>query len=653
MEDVASPSQPEVPNVVRMMFSNDYVPRSTSYNLDVYELDETSPHTPAPQGCQIALKPHQETLLHRCIEYENEKLKLNTFPRISRMVASDDQTVKLNMGILADRVGSGKSYVILALLKSNDITSRTTHVVKSFGMNGMIFEAMDNLHSLKTNVLVIPHNIPSQWEAYVRDFGCDIKYLLINKNKMIRAIEEETIKVEEYDLIIVTSTFYKHFAAYAREKNHKFQRLIFDEIDNVVITGCNRINAMFYWFVTASYGNLLYPKGFNSYDRAMHRYISFAEGMRTPGFVRTIFCELADILPKELMKLLIVKNTEAYVQSSLQLPPIVNYTIRCMTPAPIRILNGIVDTNIINALNAGDVEGAINFVSPTNRNTESHIIDIMISRYNKELKNLNIRLRMTDELAYDNESERQETMATIQRRINEIKQKINQIEVRIKSNDVCCICYDNIDNKTVMDCCQNSFCFKCINLWMVRQPMCPMCKSPITRKSLYVISEHDEGGASTSSSQPSQPIAEDIFNPEYTKQYDKNENLKRILRRRLADPNFKCLLFSCYDHSFVNVIPVLESLRIKWSYMKGRGDVIKSTVQKYKNGDLQVLLINVHDYGSGLNLENTSDIIMFHKFDSEIEKQVIGRAHRLGRSGSLSVWYLLHENEVTTASSSH
>jgi SNF2 family DNA or RNA helicase len=84
---------------------------------------------------------------------------------------------------------------------------------------------------------------------------------------------------------------------------------------------------------------------------------------------------------------------------------------------------------------------------------------------------------------------------------------------------------------------------------------------------------------------------------------------------------------------------------MKYSHLKGRGDVVKNIVNNYKTGDLQVLLVNVHDYGSGLNLENTSDIIMFHKFDSEIEKQVIGRAHRLGRRGELSVWYLLYGNE--------
>jgi hypothetical protein len=38
---------------------------------------------------------------------------------------------------------------------------------------------------------------------------------------------------------------------------------------------------------------------------------------------------------------------------------------------------------------------------------------------------------------------------------------------------------------------------------------------------------------------------------------------------------------------------------------------------------------------------------MFHKFDAEIEKQVIGRAQRCGRTTTLNIHYLLNENEIS------
>ena len=37
---------------------------------------------------------------------------------------------------------------------------------------------------------------------------------------------------------------------------------------------------------------------------------------------------------------------------------------------------------------------------------------------------------------------------------------------------------------------------------------------------------------------------------------------------------------------------------------------------------------------------------MFHKFDANIENQVIGRAQRFGRKESLNIHYLLNQNEI-------
>ena len=84
---------------------------------------------------------------------------------------------------------------------------------------------------------------------------------------------------------------------------------------------------------------------------------------------------------------------------------------------------------------------------------------------------------------------------------------------------------------------------------------------------------------------------------------------------------------------------------MSFDYIKGNSNQINSIVNKYKKGNLNVLLINTRNYGSGMNLENTTDIIMFHKFDTQMETQVIGRAHRLGRTSPLNIYYLLHENE--------
>ena len=73
---------------------------------------------------------------------------------------------------------------------------------------------------------------------------------------------------------------------------------------------------------------------------------------------------------------------------------------------------------------------------------------------------------------------------------------------------------------------------------------------------------------------------------------------------------------------------------------------LNKAISAYKEGDTTILLADSSMYGCGLNLENTTDIILIHKINPELEKQVIGRAQRPGRNGILRIHRLLHPNEA-------
>ncbi len=157
-----------------------------------------------------------------------------------------------------------------------------------------------------------------------------------------------------------------------------------------------------------------------------------------------------------------------------------------------------------------------------------------------------------------------------------------------------------------------------------------MCKSQLTSNNLFVVS--------TNNLKEVVKISEDDTN----EMFDKLKNLEILLSKK---KNAKILIFSSFENTFTQIIPILGKLNINFDYIKGNGNQINSIINKYKTGNINVLLINTRNYGSGMNLENTTDIIMFHKFDTQMENQVIGRAHRLGRIQPLNVYYLLHENE--------
>ena len=53
------------------------------YKINVHELDENSTTIEQPNDLKINLKPHQLTLLNKCIEFENNRIKLKNYKNIT------------------------------------------------------------------------------------------------------------------------------------------------------------------------------------------------------------------------------------------------------------------------------------------------------------------------------------------------------------------------------------------------------------------------------------------------------------------------------------------------------------------------------------------------------------------------------------------
>jgi len=114
----------------------------------------------------------------------------------------------------------------------------------------------------------------------------------------------------------------------------------------------------------------------------------------------------------------------------------------------------------------------------------------------------------------------------------------------------------------------------------------------------------------------------------------------------LKNPQKKFLVFSNYDGSFTNLKNGLHSRNIGHSEVKGDVDSIERIVRRYNEGQYHVLFLNSRYAGSGLNLECTTDIIIYH--NTKLETQIIGRALRAGRDPEmrLDIHYLQYENEL-------
>ena len=728
----------------------------------ITELHQDSPMAPQPPECNIALYRHQLTLLKRAQDMESVPINLNdesvTHPSVNSAMrlldrnatnraanayahgqsaaatpatpAYSSSLLRTSIGIIGDKVGAGKSYVILALalntrrarisaaLAAEETAASATAASREAAASAAAREAASPAtpsldvtvdvmtHSFADNritmqselpysdviemtVIVIPHTLSSQWTEYIRRFGGDLAYMLINRRKHF----DDPSVIKQMDVIIVTATFHNQLAGHLR--NCRIRRVVFDEADSMSMSRCQPIDACFHWFATASYRNMQCPTG---------DYTRMQIGIRSTGFINNVFTDLtASLLGHVLSNALVIKNRDAFVDASMQLPEPVVHVVRCRQPLAISVLHGVVDRTVIQCLNAGDVSGAMQHINPVNRGTENNIVGLLIGKLSRMEHNLAHRIATLPDLFYDSEALRANEEARLTTQLGEVQARITNIRERIAQTDTCCICYEELLKsastssvettpmlKTVVPCCSNSYCFMCINRWLESHTTCPMCKSSLGTSNLLVVTSANDAeaaaaaaaeaaaaeeaaasaeeaasasasaSASSASASPS-PVSGDEASTSSAAAavttLDTNgkiDNLEIILRARLgtAGHQNKVLLFTSFDNDAMLerwLAPLLSSLSIRWRFFKGNEPTSRAITRDYRTGSLDMIVVNVNNYASGLNCENTTDVIMMHKFDSDIEHQVIGRAQRLGRTSPLNIWHLLFDNEITSA----
>ena len=121
---------------------------------------------------------------------------------------------------------------------------------------------------------------------------------------------------------------------------------------------------------------------------------------------------------------------------------------------------------------------------------------------------------------------------------------------------------------------------------------------------------------------------------------------KQLLKILQENPNARVLVFSRYENPFVGLEQDCDAAGITYHTLRGNKDVIANTVKSFENGEKRVLFLPTQSAGAGLNLVSATHVVLLHTMTPEEEKQVIGRAYRLGRTEPLTVIRLLHEGET-------
>tara|TARA_B100000405_G_scaffold263171_1_gene199352 strand:- start:378 stop:2195 length:1818 start_codon:yes stop_codon:yes gene_type:complete len=589
------------------------------------ELTDICKKSTQPNNWSVKLKSHQLAAIQSCIDLENIGIDVQQ----DRILEDRFNSIKSNIGIIGDKVGSGKSYTILGLIANNDTPLIRFNHTMMYGNNNINVE-LKNLdldrRKVRTSIIVVPHGIVKQWEKCILTADSRMSYFIVNTTKSLTSLDSQDL--DSFKVLIVSGTFFGRVQRMLLDKNISVNRLVFDEVDSMNTPNAKHLSAAFYWFVSASYKNILnpYPRYNYEYRPGSSGEYMLSSGIANNVYAKNIFMNFYrshNPNVRRLIDQIVVKNSDDFVDKSFELPDFSRKFIRCRDSGLISILNGVVHSNIIQCLNAGDVAGAVSHINAENVDTETNIVEAVIQGLSIKLNNTQVELRSANETIFVNEDIKRKRIAKLTTDLQSIETKISLIKQRIHASEMCTICLERPQVKTITKCCNNSFCLQCLTEWLRKKPSCPLCKSSMLMdRDVFVVKD-------------------DSMESEADEEPTKLQYLDKILSETNDDS--RILIFSEYDSSFMEIENLLRKHAIKYSRLKGNG--INRSVDEYRNGNLQVLLVNSTAYGSGLNLENTTDVVLFHKMDNDIESQVIGRAQRPGRTSQLKAWYLLNKNE--------
>ena len=580
-------------------------------------LNEDHKKANQPANITLTLKPHQQTLLHHMRMLESGQVSLNS-----------QSTIHTSIGVCADCAGSGKSLSMLSCIADSPVLKPNEKVQLQFG--NLVHMSNTHIQEMCThlNLIVVPHSCVQQWNTYITTHT-NLKHVCITRRNQI-----QNFKIENYEhehIVLISNTMHNDFSEVV---NCVWSRVIYDEADSIAIPNTITPQANFIWFITSSLQNLLFPSGtyfVRSVLPETNRTIvtrKYIEGIRKNGFIKETFRMLERYEANAVLPYIVLKNEDQYVQKSYTLYEPIKSIILCRMPLYMRVVDGFVTHEIMQMLNAGNINGAMEKTG-VSIETSENIVQSITQSYMIQLRNSKLQYQCVESMEYAREADKQRRLDALQEDIARLETSIDSIKKRIENYKIsaCPICIDVPNNPITTDCCKNIFCFECMTRALERKCVCPMCRSNIGADNIIAI-----GNTSVR-----KKVKEEILP-------SKDEAFLSLLKKY---ENGKFLVFSAHDQSFQGIEESLQKTEQPCVKLVGSGHRIKNIVNDYKNGYLNVLLLNANHYGTGLNLENTTDLVFYHKMNPDMESQVIGRAQRFGRTSVLRIHYLYQENETT------
>jgi hypothetical protein len=555
-----------------------------------------------PKNYKVNLYPHQLCGISMMENREYTK----------KIVVDDDDAlnnnrtmnIESNVGIYADITGYGKTATVIGMLVRDKMewNESELYIHKSYIMHygdGRILATEDIPYErISCNLILASQTIIKQWEKELS--ATNLQFCIISTKKQITGCDPN-----DFDVIVISPTMYNQFMSHYNGRTpypFAWKRFIFDEPQNTNISTMKPIMAGFNWFITATPQMML--------NKSRNRN-SFITNMFHFGLHRPIFDAL------------IVKNSDSFVRQSYTLPETVHRYYDTYQPL-CNIVRGIASESVTKMLEADNIAGAIKLLGGTLENTgDASIFDLLKKRKTDELEDIQYKINRYRERGDSVKEDKWKSKHEF------IKQQLTNLQQRIDNISAvqCVICTDTCTKPVMTSGCCHIFCGTCILTWLKSNPTCPVCRYRANSNELiYIDTSKTELSQSTRSN-----------NNDSNKILTKQQTVAKIIK---DNPSGKFIIFSGFEETFVNIRACLNSDGIKYGEILGKKENREAIVNQFKHGNIKVLFLNSINSGDGLNLQEATDIILYHNVSTGLETQILGRANRIGRNIDLSVHHL-------------
>ena len=506
--------------------------------------------------------------------------------RDGRVTLEPGHVLHARIGINGCAAGSGKTRAMLALVHAD---VQTPHLpvgphrarVRSYGM--VVHEEIQcPTREHQTTVILASASLRAQWVTEIRD---DLRYKVLDTVRKLA-----TFVPEDFDVVIVNTTVYRRLS----HMQCHWRRFIFDEADSFLFPGMPVLPASFTWLVTATWDTLA-------------RFVAPPRN-RTPMARHALRQLLVDVPLRHL-----VVDPPAFVPPDLPAP--IEHVHTCRRPTSITdAVAGHIGHEILTQIEAGDIPGAIRALGGDASSTS--IVDLVRTRLTRSLAEARFR--------HDHHASNDIRRPMWQQRIEQLTREIQLVEDRFRSileKDTCSICMD-VFSTPVLTPCHHVFCMQCIVPWFTQSQSCPQCRTPMRHEQLTVMTTAVVVPANTD------PLPVRVLTP------TRMEHVARLVCRDRR-PEQRILIFSEHDATLETIKRVIHPQ--PYGTLGGHSTTRAHVLRQFRNGQVPVLLLNSRLNGAGVDLPETTDVLLFHTMSASLELQAIGRGQRLGRVGALHV----------------